>query len=554
MNTPHDGDYKMKKLFLLSIVLSVILRLPWIIIPIMMPDEALLLTVGGQIASGGAIYGLDFMDTRGPGGSYLAGLIAYVFGYGNTLAFHLLSIVALIIILFLIRRLGIILFNEATATLACLIFAVFSYAYILHNTVAFNVEFMGLPFLLGSAILFYQGLKQPEDASPIVATLVRFFFAGFFCAVTFAFKQVLAGFLGIYLLMLLRNWWNRDLSFSLLMRNISFILLGFVVGFILIFAPTLINIGWKETIYWLILFGGKYSVPNMLTKIFNFGARVILLFIAQPLLWTLTFLWIGESILKYNSFTDSEKQARIYILLMLIVQWVGAIVAGSGQGHHQYAGIVFMSIMTADIMGRFLEIIKDKLSNILYRTVVTSIIFIGFLPPVINYTLFPEGVQTGEYAITALFKEKLMQKNDPVSQAVKFIQEHTTKDDRIYNCGTLYDIYPLSRRLPATIALGLIRFEPKDQDSFLAKTYQRIVTDLRTQPPKIILVGCPLYRSINLETGPWEELRNILKEKYQPPIRLSWEGRLKFLSGKNKLMENIEEWLDVYVLKPVPSK
>jgi hypothetical protein len=189
----------------------------------------------------------------------------------------------------------------------------------------------------------------------------------------------------------------------------------------------------------------------------------------------------------------------------------------------------------------------------LYKTIIVSIIFIGFLPPVINYTLFPEGVQIGEYAVTALFKEKLTQKNDPISQAAKFIQEHTKKDDRIYNCGTLTDIYVLSRRLPATVALGMIRFEPKDKDRMLAKTYQRIITDLRTHPPKIILVGCPLYRSIQLETGPWEEVRQLLKERYQPPIRFGWEGRLKFLSGKNKLMENVNEWLDVYVLKTNPG-
>jgi len=515
-----------------------------------MPDEALLLTVAGQITHDGAIYGQDFMDTRGPGGYYLAGLIAYVFGYGNTLAFHLVSILVQIIILLLIRRLGSLLFNEATANVACLVFAVFSYAYILHNTVAFNVEFMALPFLLGSAILFYHGLNQTRDGSSTFASLIQFFFAGLLCAVTFAFKQVLAGCLGIYGLMLLLNWWNRDLRLSQAIKNIFIIIIGFTVGFFLVFAPTLMSIGWKETIYWLALFGGKYSIPNVLVKIINFSARVMVMFIDQPLLWTLTFCWIAESVFRFKTFADQEKQARLYILLMLLMQWVGSMVAGSGQGHHHYVGMAFMSIMTADIIVRFLAIIQDKISNKLYKTVIASIIFIGFVPPVLNFTMFPEGVQTSEYLVTSLLKEKLVQKNDPINQAVKFIQDHTTKDDRIYNCGTLYDIYVLSRRLPATIALGLIRFEPKDKDSVLDKTYQRIITDLQGKPPKIILVGCPLYRSIKLETGPWEEVRQLLKEKYQPPIRFGWEGRLKFLSGKNKLMENENEWLDVYVLKP----
>jgi hypothetical protein len=520
----------------------------------MMPDEALLLTVAGQIASDGAIYGQGFMDTRGPGGYYLAGLIAYLFGYGNTIAFRIVSIVVQIIILFLIRRLGTLLFNEAAANVGCLVFAVFSYAYILHNTVAFNVEFMALPFLLGSAILFYRGLKQARNGSSTSASFVRFFFAGFLCAITFAFKQVLAGSLGIFGLMLLLNWWNRDLRLGQAIKDILVIVIGFAAGCFLIFAPTLISIGWKETIYWLALFGGKYSIPSVSIKFFNFSARVLVMFIDQPLLWTLTFCWIAESIFRYRTFTDSEKQARIYILLMLLMQWIGSMVAGSGQGHHHYTGIAFMSLMTADILVRFLVVLKDKISRNLNRAVIASIILIGFLPPIINFTLFPEGVHTPEYSVTGLFKEKLIQKNDPISQAVKFIQEHTTEDDRIYNCGTLSDIYVLSRRLPPTIALGLIRFEPKDKDIMLAKTYQRIITDLRSHPPKIILIGCPLYRSIKLETGPWEEVRQLLEEKYQPPIRFAWEGRLKFLSGKNKLMENVNEWLDIYVLKPTSAR
>jgi hypothetical protein len=538
----------------LSILLSVILRLPWVIIPIIMPDEALLLTVAGQIISDGAIYGQGFMDTRGPGGYYLTSLIALVFGYGNTLAFRLASIVVQIIILFLIRRLGILLFNEATANVGCLVFAVFSYAYILHNTVAFNVEFMALPFLLGSAILFYRGLCQNQNGSSTSASLVRFFFAGFLCAVTFAFKQVLAGSLGIYGLMLLFNWWNRDLRLSQAIKNIFVIVIGFAAGLFLIFAPTLISIGWNETVYWLALFGGKYSIPSVSAKFFNFTARVVVMFIDQPLFWTLTFCWIAESIVRYKTFADHEKQARIFILLMLLMQWAGSIVAGSGQGHHHYTGMAFMSIMTADILLRFLTIIQERLSRNLYKAVIASIIFIGFLPPIINFTLFPEGVQTSEYFVTRLFNEKLIQKNDPISQTVKFIQEHTTKDDRIYNCGTLSDIYVLSRRLPATVALGLIRFEPKDKDLILAKTYERIIKDLRSNPPKIILIGCPLYRSIELETGPWEEVRQLLNEKYRPPIRFGWEGRLKFLSGKGHMMENVEEWLDVYLLKPAPVK
>ena len=98
--------YSNDKLFYLSIVLAIIIRLPWYRVPFFISDEALILTIGGQIVHDGAIYGKGFVDTRGPGGYYIGALLTYIFGFGNFEAFHLFGIFIQIIIVLLIKRLG----------------------------------------------------------------------------------------------------------------------------------------------------------------------------------------------------------------------------------------------------------------------------------------------------------------------------------------------------------------------------------------------------------------------------------------------------------------
>jgi hypothetical protein len=542
----------MRKIFYLSIIITILLRLPWIKVPFFISDEALILTIGGQIVQEGAIYAKGFMDFRGPGGYFLGALITFFAGYGNTVAFHLVGIGFQIIILFLIHRLGRQLFSEATANIACLSFAVFSYSYILHDTLAFNVEFMALPFLLASAIFFWSGQNPQEAGARRTLSFVQLFLAGFFGAAIFAIKQVIAGCLAVYVLILLYRYIAKKIRLNRVVIDITFITIGFVIGFVLLFGASLLAVGWTKTIYWLALFGAKHRAPGVLPKITLFTERIVLLYLAQPLFLTLSFFWIGNFLFSTFKRPSCVKSEETFLFLMLLMQWFGAIITGAVTGHNMMPALPFLSMMAADIFLRFVEVIRninDNLRETVFKYALLALLLIGFLPPVLNYTLFPEGVQTDEYSVISLVREKFYQKDDALSQTIKFIQTNTSEGDKIFVLGLLYEVYPLSKRLPAALALGLRWFKEKDKDPLMKGAYDTIIAKLNENPPKVIVLPCREYGGIDLKDGPWEDVRSLIRAKYQEPKRLSGKTRLKFLRGKNKLMENIDEWVDVYLLK-----
>jgi hypothetical protein len=539
-------------LFGISLLITIFTRIFWIKIPFFISDEAFLLTIGGQISIKGGIYAKDFVDTRGPGSYYITAIHSIIFGYGNILAYRIIGIFVQLIILLLILRLGRQLFDDSRAKLSCLFYAVFSYGYLIHDSVAFNVEFMALPFLLGSAILFYEGLKRFQKDSPTLSNWVRLFFSGFLVALTFAIKQVIAGNLAVYLILLGLSCRRNDFKWPVAMRAILLLGLGFLSGVLVSFGPSLITVGWKTTFYWLAMFGFMHYNPHITTKIISLGQRVLLMFLAQPLLWTMNFLWIGLFIRLYRHRNEGEQQSLLFLLLMLVMQWVGAMIGGQVVGHTMMPAIAFMSIIAADMIMHISEGLSHINSNsrMNFRMYLVAAIFlIGLLPPILDYSVFPEGVRTPEFSVGAFFQEKLRQKKDPITATVAFIRDNSSRKDHIFVLGRLYEIYPLSQRLPASIALGLNWFQNRESDLVLQEYYNTILKTLGENQAKIIILPCPEYGGIDLEDNAWKEVNELLNLKYFKPIRFAWHDRLKFLRGKNMSTEPDKEWIDVYILK-----
>ena len=243
----------------------------------------------------------DFVDTRGPGGYFFGAILTYIFGYGNIIAYHLFGIIIQLIILILIRQLGRKLFEKDTANAACLFYAIFSCSYHFHDTMAFNVEFMAIPFLLGSAILFYGDWITPGGGTIASPSPFRLFISGLFCAIIFAIKQVIAGCLAIYAIILLLGWIKKDLRLHAAITAIIWVSLGFVIGLFCLFGYSVVAVGWGNTLYWLALFSMKHYNPGTLAKILSFSQRVILMFIANPLLWIFTILWMVTFVRSYHA-------------------------------------------------------------------------------------------------------------------------------------------------------------------------------------------------------------------------------------------------------------
>ena len=537
----------MNYLFYIAVVFTIISRAIFIKVPFFISDEAQLMTFGAQLLNG-AYYARDVVDIRGPGGYYLAAVITWFFGFGNTVAFHAAGIMVHLVVLLLLRRLAGQLFNRETANTACLFYAVFSYSYIFHDMLALNVEVLALPFLLGSALFFWGGLRRLEQGAP--GYFWRFLVCGLFCAITFSIKQVMAGCLLAYLLLPVIGWRKKALPLHGL-RQMAPLWLGFAAGFLLIFGPGMVEVGVKETFYWLAWFSMRHYNPGLLGRTTLFTQRAILLYIAQPLLWTLCLLWLGKFIQGYGREEYQKIEGKLFILILWASQMGGAWLAGQVAGHYFIPAMAIVSIMSAEyFIGVLTYLRKMEFYRLYYRPLIVFLVFLGFMPPLLNYTLFPEGVQTADYSITSFIREKLFSRDDPVTRAVAYIRENSAPEDKIYVLGHFYELYPSAQRLPATVALQLNWFRDRFEDAYLSKTYNLIIHSLEKAPPRVIVLPCPVYRGIDFDEGPWQEIRDLLKNRYQNPQRFSWKSRLRFFSGKQKLMENVEEWIEVYLLKP----
>lgn len=537
-------------LFIISILFVIIIRLSFIKIPFFIPDEAQLMTFGEQLVKGG-IYALSVVDTRGPGGYYIIGFFNNIFGYGNIIAFRIFALLLQLLIIVQIRLLGRLLINNTVANYSCLFYSVFSYSYILHDTMALNVEILALPFLLASAFIFFKGIKNNlQIKEEIINYKLLFFLCGVLCAIIFSIKQVIAGVFITFICMLFISWRNEDLTLIKSLKIFSLLTFGFIIGIIVIFSYSVLKAGIYKNIYWLVLFSLTHYNPGMLVKITRFGQRILLLYIAQPLLWSLIILWI---VLYFKPLANNynNDQYRIYLFYLLVMQLVGVVIAGQVVGHYFIPSIAFMSIMSGDLIVYITEYFRSVATiNYFYkRVVMIVIILIGIFPPIINYTLFPEGIQTNQFAINAFYREKVLNKNNPIDKAAVFIRENTNVNDKIFVLGNLYELYVLSKRVPSTIALILEWFKNCDEDVYLSNSYRYIVTSLKKNSPKIIILPSNDYRGIDINDPFWKDIKVTLHKEYEKPIRFTWNSRLIFFWGKYKLADKTDEWLDIYVLK-----
>lgn len=550
MNKQQKYDRKNKILLLLllfGIFFTIFIRLPFIFVPFTIADEAELMTFGEQLLSG-SVYGLDVVNTRGPGGFFIAGAINYVFGYGNTTAYHIIGIVFQLANVLLVYLLAYVIFNFQLGCISAFIFSIFSYGYILHDTLGFNVEIMALPFILGGVILFYLAFNQVLKQKNKAFLWTGIFFSGVLTAIVFSIKQVLAISMVAYLIVTIIYWYKGELERENAFLVILYLITGFILGFMAIFGKSILVGGWGNILYWLAIYSLKHYI-SWGQKIPLFLQRMILMYISQPFLWALTLLWLVQYVLSLGNKEEKVDFKYHYLFLMLILQYCGAIIAGQVVGHYLIPAMAFMSIVVAIVVERLIVNIKETRREIVIF--ILMLFLVGIFPPVVKYSLFPEGVEAKEYNVEEYFVEKVYNQNDPISRTVKFIKENSSQNDKIYVLGALYEIYPLTKRLPATIGFGLRWFQEREKDEKLKEIYGRIIETLKSNPPKMIVLPCEVYHGIDLRQ--WQDIKEILEENYTIAERFAWPGRLKFLRGKQKMTENINEWIEVYRLKEVRS-
>jgi len=291
------------------LMVTFFIRVPSLFEPLWVDDEAIYLTIGQKILHGGVMY-LDIFDHKTPGIYYLAAATIKFLG-ASLWSFHFMLmiwvLVSLVIFYFLAKK----MFSEKIALLATFFLALLTSTPLLEgNTV--NSEILTiLPITIG--ILF--GLDK------------RLFLSGIFFSIAFLFKfpaifDFLAFFIFATLVMSKENY-------SLVIKALSKLVLGFLLPFTLTVLYFLINGALGKYLYSIFYFNVGYVNYNNHFIIEN-GLLIIK---AIPLLLIICFFVYKTLINK-----TSNKKIRLslfdFLIIWLFFSFYGAVFAGRPYEHY----------------------------------------------------------------------------------------------------------------------------------------------------------------------------------------------------------------------------
>ncbi len=519
------------------------MRLPFCLTHFLFMDEAPILAFGGQLLHGG-LHGLDIVDTRGPGGPYIAAIIAFLFGYGNIIAYHLTGLLFNLLTLIMIFYLASKLYDNKIAQLSCLLFAIFSYSYKLIDSLSFNVESMALPFLMLASIIFYDVFLYFKNSCRRISSKAIFscLMVGILGSIVFSIKQVIAACFIAYFVIIFVDYYLSGLRIKQVLLITSTISVGFLIGLLGIFGRTIITTGWENTIYWSFFFGYRHYTKPILDSLVSSTNLIFTLYLAQPLFWLLSLVWLIKSMSSFIKKPIKNNIGELYLFLLIVTQILGALIPGRKAFHYLVPLIPFLSIAVSKTIIDYFYLLDKSLK----KPLIIFILLVAVLPPIMNYTIFPAGLQAFEYNLYASFMKET-DKTNPLNRAVKIIKNNTTENDTIYVVSNGYEFYLLSKRLPSTIALHLWYFNKYKEDAYLKKAYNKIIADIVHNHPKVIIQATRNF----FEGDNFKDLKKILDTQYKVQVIDSKSEGL----GKNEFFSfgKTFDYIEIYIKNEHPT-
>ena len=552
-HSESTGSIYRSPFFLLAILLTIFLRLPYVGIPFLNLDEAQLMGYGAYIAETGAVYGDGFSDMRGPGAYYFYALLSVFFGPANMLGVHLFAIAFWVLTLVLLVAVSRRVVGDRSAALGGLFYSVFSFAYLAHDMIPLNVSVLTVPLLLAGAWACLKGLEAWEAGESSFGWV---FWAGLSTGLIFGIKQVVGIALAVYALSFFWIALRRGVGLLSLVAPYAVLGVGFLVGFAVLFGPSVWAGEGGDALYWGLLYGFDHYGGSGSSRVFFFSSRMILMLSGQPLIWGCLVGWVIAVGWPRTRRSEAGLDAgRMLFFWMVPGQLLGAFVAGHAGGHYFLPVIAFMSPLAAEFVQQLTSNLGSSegtasgqgIRSRSLRAGLGVLIAAGFLTPLVNYALFPEGVRVPIYSVQELFREKFSTEN-PYTQAADFIRSQTDPDDRILQLGG-YDLYALVERVPAINPATLSLYSNYRKDPRLRAYYEARLDDLRREKPAVIVRPARGLSGINPHGDLHGEIGTLLDQAYEPPIRFEWSERSKFRNGKAWMDSDPgPEWVDVYVL------
>ena len=406
-------SFRQFQLALLGLVLlTIVTRLPALLHPLPIDDEAGYSVIANEIVDGGRPY-IDAVDRKPPLLFWTYAAVFKVAGKYNWKALHLLSLTWALATMAGLYAIGKQLFDRETGLVAALFYSVFQ-PWAAYKNLAFNGEIvMNLPIVWAWAI----GLRR--SSSTWRAELLG---AGALLCAGFLFKQpaaIAAVPLGIYLLLPSYRI-SRGLTRTQSIIQAAILTTGFF-GALALFAVVLQEQGiLRETIYWTVL---DHTIPYIFWK--------------KGILFTLGFvgaclpLLVGAALaIRDHGLWAGKNAERVALLGLLAASAVGTA-AGARFYEHYYIQLIPPLALLAAPFYAHLWTGRMQSPHWLLRP---SLTYVWLALTIVAFSI-------SHWVALAARSEPL--------ETGRYLLEHSAPTDRIFVWGHKTRIYLDARRRPA---------------------------------------------------------------------------------------------------------
>ena len=416
-------------LLLISILLTIGLRLPFTHITFYSVDEAVSAVAADVILEGGVPY-RDAIDHRGPLTYYAYALIYSVFGKNNMAAVVWVYIGLLVGMAFLIFRIGEKVGQKMTGGWAALLFTVFTWTNSFHEMWAAHTEWL-LVFFSLIGMNFYIDYFLKNDGKGIVKLIL----AGASFGMAALSKQVglldLATVLFFILLIHLKQKDFKKILSEGLILGIGWLI---PIGFTIIYFQQTGAL--DDFIFYVWDYNTQYYLPETTwaMRLGNWAKLWGGFFIHKWLLVVLIFITVF-SFRRIRRTILSEKPLYLLMIIWLMATALEAMAGGRIFFHYIIPALPAMALVAAIYIPAIREI---KSIQPLQKWFIEGMLIIGMAFPILH---------------NFINHIDLIGRDDSIHEfkdLANYVKENSDENDKIFVWGFAPEFYILSDRMPAS--------------------------------------------------------------------------------------------------------
>lgn len=429
MNFILNKNFLVYPIVILICGFAILLRAPYLRVPVLVVDESLYAEVANNILDGGIPY-RDTWDQKPPGIFYMYALVFSIFGINNLYAIHLTAAFAVaissLIIFFIARIFG----GNVAGMIAALSYSILASAGQASQLQGANTEIFAIMFALGALLLFLKSGFKPH----------LLFCAGLLLGIAILFKQ--PTFLMVIPVIILLFLYSGRKSQAFLITVFFFSGLITVLGSVILFF--FLNNALYD--FYLICYvqnfvymDGNDLSHGLLTAIKNipFFIKGNYVFYTTSLLM---FFYLSYQLIKKLINKSPVDSGSVFLVSWYLMSFCSVSLGWRFEGHYFF--FIFPSVA---VLG---SLFWTKIIRFLYIKRKLFAVFAGLIFSAgIIYSLtlhcgFPPGFKKVYFTIL----DPQNPTGQSIRQTAKYIMDNSSKNSRIFVWGLCPEIYTLSNR------------------------------------------------------------------------------------------------------------